>query len=451
VAPPERASFKRGLGVFHLTATDGTGQDVRQFDAPLALAVAYTPEQLRVLGIAEADLTLSWFDEAARPALPDDSPGQGQWVPLATTVDAATGTATAQVDHFTPFQLSDGSSPSETFIPSLKGWQVSLYTGSASFSYPIEVPAGPAGLKPTLTLSYASAATDGKGWSLDPGSIGLNKIGNNNDIGFSLSFGGQSYQLVRGDALVGTPVWSYPLHWSWRPSDESFIKVQVSAASSLAGRGGSKDGVPYPRYRWDVWDKDGTRYEFTEDAWWGWACGQPGGAYLETNRWRLSRIVDTQQNTITFSYGRDTVYREESCAGPLVVGYLDRDIYLTGITYGANLTTGASDRFSIEFHHTARTNDTQFEDGAGYIGGNNTAPRETRVLNVIRVVSKQDSSWQLVRRYNLAYDYSLLSDASYAAGGGTYTGDPAYPKLMLTSITWVANDGMTVLPSLPFT
>ncbi len=64
---------------------------------------------------------------------------------------------------FSIFFLSDGSSPSEAFLPSLQGFQASLYTGAASFSYPIAVPKGPGGLAPNLTLSYSSAAYDGKG------------------------------------------------------------------------------------------------------------------------------------------------------------------------------------------------------------------------------------------------------------------------------------------------
>ena len=80
-----------------------------------------------------------------------------------TTVDPAVQTATAMVDHFSDFQFGDGSSPSSAFLPSLQGFQVSSFTGAASYSYPIDVPAGPGGLKPSLSLSYSSGATDGDG------------------------------------------------------------------------------------------------------------------------------------------------------------------------------------------------------------------------------------------------------------------------------------------------
>ncbi len=148
--PPADARFTRGLGAFFLDATDDAGQTVHQFSQPLTLTVGYSPEQLQARGIAESDLTLTWFN-----------PTTQTWETIPTTVDPATQTATAVVNHFTPFELGDGSSASDAFIPSVQGFQVSSFTGAASYAYPFDVPAGPAGIKPSLSLSYSSAATDG--------------------------------------------------------------------------------------------------------------------------------------------------------------------------------------------------------------------------------------------------------------------------------------------------
>lgn len=129
---------KRGLGTFSLNATSDTGAETHQFDAPLSVSIKYTPEQLEALGIAEADLGLFWFDEQAGR--------RGAWVALPSTVDPASQTVTASVDHFSAFQLSDLSQPSDAYIPSLEGWNVGLFTGGAQYRYPIEVPAGPTGI-----------------------------------------------------------------------------------------------------------------------------------------------------------------------------------------------------------------------------------------------------------------------------------------------------------------
>jgi hypothetical protein len=147
-ALPDLIGLHRGAGLFALDATDATGTEVHQFAAPLTIAVGYTPEPLRARGIGEANLTLFWFDEAAQ-----------RWVPIPTQVDAAARTARVQVDHFSTFALGEGTSASALYIPSLQGFQVSRFTGAASYSILIKAPAGPGELKPGLDLSYSSAAT----------------------------------------------------------------------------------------------------------------------------------------------------------------------------------------------------------------------------------------------------------------------------------------------------
>lgn len=161
IVPPPYAGIRRGFETFFLEASDSTGRDVHQFKAPLTISVDYTPEQLLARGITEGDLTIFWFDETREVALPDGRVVHGQWIPLLTTVDPLQRVASAQVDHFTPFQLSSGLSPSAAFVPSLQGWQASLFTGGASYSYPMTVPSGAGNLAPDLTLAYSSDSVDG--------------------------------------------------------------------------------------------------------------------------------------------------------------------------------------------------------------------------------------------------------------------------------------------------
>src|SRR5439155_17220016 len=92
VVPPDIVGFKRGLGILALDTTDDQGTALHQFAEPLTIRSGYTPEQLQAHGIAEVDLTLFWFDDAHQA-----------WVPIPMTVDPATQTASAVVDHFTNF------------------------------------------------------------------------------------------------------------------------------------------------------------------------------------------------------------------------------------------------------------------------------------------------------------------------------------------------------------
>ena len=63
---------------------------------------------------------------------------------------------------FSTFQLGDGSSPSNLYMPSVRGWQVDTFTGHASYSLPIDVPAGPAGIRPSFFTST---------WTSSPGRV----------------------------------------------------------------------------------------------------------------------------------------------------------------------------------------------------------------------------------------------------------------------------------------
>jgi hypothetical protein len=109
---------------------------------------------------------------------------------------------------------------------------------------------------------------------------------------------------MRGPALVSNPSNSDP---ATGPGTRPTIP---------SSRCGHCFGIAYPRYTWQVWTKDGTRYEFSDDLWWGYEyCqgGQGDYAYMETYKWLLSRVMDARGNTISYTYGRDWQTRAETC------------------------------------------------------------------------------------------------------------------------------------------
>ncbi|KPL85683.1 RHS repeat-associated core domain-containing protein [Herpetosiphon geysericola] len=434
---------KRGLPPFRITTNAKAGE--------MTLKVRYTEAQLFALGIAATDLTLMTYDETAKT-----------WQAIPASLDRETRTVTARINAGAPFQLTDGSSPSEAFLPSLQSWQTSLFTGAASSSYPIDVPAGPAGIKPDVALSYSSSSSDGKSgerqlsqagwvgrdWSLELGSVSANKVADGRTY-YSLSFGGMAFDVTRGAALVGTPVEANLSHWTWTPVNESFAKVTAfELGDSTATRGGSRYGNPLKRYGWRIWAKDGTKYEFIEDTWWGWdSCLIDGAASMETYQWLLSSITDVNNNTITYNYSRDSQQRT-ACNG--IVGTVDREIWPTSITWGANSATGAVDRYKVEFNSSARAYDLAFDWAGNQLGGINGAPRKTRQLDTINVLSKPNSGWELVRQYAFTYDYSTYSDRSIKANN-IGSADTTTSKLTLKSIQRFGNNGTSALPATTFT
>jgi hypothetical protein len=444
--------------------------------------VSYSSEQLQALGITEGDLTLFWYD--------DEHPDGPQWIAQDTHINSANRTITARINHFTPFQLSDGSSPSAAYLPSLQGWQVGLYQGDARYSYPIDVPPGPGGIKPNVTLSYNSSSSNGtggerpkqqsgwagRGWSLDTGYIALNRLPGASlpSRYYSIVFDGQSFDLVRGDPRVSNPQLTNPTHWDWRATNESFIRVRAEgngnstgdpfANPPVLGRGGFTGGTtsnPYPRYRWQVWTKGGVRYDFEEDLWQGFfncTQGASGGEnFFETYKWMLTRIEDTHGNRVNYAYSRSSA-SQDMCPTNWMLrrsGTIDGDIWATEITWGSNTGTGATDRYKVDFQSSARTMDTLADQAPNHVS---PVPQETRRLDAIKVWSKQSSTWELVRQYNLTYESNsslyLLSDNSLSSGcpgGAAYCPDTTYPKLTLKQIQHLGKDGTTALPATTFT
>ncbi|WP_029215371.1 RHS repeat-associated core domain-containing protein [Kallotenue papyrolyticum] len=454
---------RRLLPPFFLNAEDERGQAVHRFDQPLTLRVRYSDEQVLVRGWDESALALFWFDDE----------GTQQWMPIPAQVDAERNEITAQVDHFSAFTIGDLASPSTAFVPSLKAWQVGLFSGSATYSYPLELPAGPAGVKPNLTLSYTSNAIDGDsgmhqvfqagwaglGWSLETGAVARNSIVINPTTGamfdtFTIVVNGQSHQLVRAEPLVTQPDEHNPTHWAWRPTDETYIRVRAvpngASWDGNPGRGGLVNGVWQPRYTWVLWAKDGTRYEFAEDLWYGWdRCAVANEAEFEAYKWLLTRVIDPHGNIISYTYARNTWTGGEVRCDPwrYARGTVDRDAWPVLVEWGAHAGSGTPARYRLEFVSTAREQDTQFDGADNQYGGKlNGAPRQTRRLLALRVFSNPSgNAWELLREYRLSTDYSLSPDR-------VVNGQPdrANPKLTLKAIQVIASDGSSALPAMTF-
>ncbi|PZS06134.1 MAG: hypothetical protein DLM69_00415 [Candidatus Chloroheliales bacterium] len=454
----------RHLDPFFLTATDDQGGSVHHFNQPLTITVGYTPTQLDALNIVEGDLRLSWYDDTNQ-----------QWVLLPSTINAANHTVSAQVDHFSGFVLGDGSSPSAEFIPSLQGWQVDPFTGAATYSYPFNVPVGPNGLKPYLTLGYNSSANDGTigarryhqaewvghDWSLDTGSIALNmsNMGQQHSVSsYNLVLNGQSFDLMPECPSIGYTCSPDDISsWRWSTSNDAFLKIQAvgNGLSNCSGdpstwRGGCHSGTQYPRYKWQIWTKDGTMYEYAEDAWWGFHCITRGNEYMETYKWQLSRAVDTYGNTINYSYSRnnhpyDNRNNPPACGS--LNGMIDLEVWPQAITWGA----GTSASYQVVFTTSNRAYDTQFEGQTSeeYVSG---PPRQTQELDHIAVNSNPDGSgWQLMRRFDFSYypdDPALTTCSDYSAN---QTYDPGSTKLTLKNIQRASSGQSVAIQLLPAT
>ena len=132
---------------FQIVARGATRQQsVRKFSKAATIELSYDPQQVRG---QEDYQSLYYYDEAA-----------GQWVPLPTRVDSKNHLLIAESDHLTIFDVNVQSWQSAR-LPSMSAWQVSGFTGAATYEYPLALPESPGGFKPSLTLSYNSQVVDG--------------------------------------------------------------------------------------------------------------------------------------------------------------------------------------------------------------------------------------------------------------------------------------------------
>jgi hypothetical protein len=92
-APPPAGTVP--LRVFMLEVFDKDGRPITQFNHPYTLTVRYTPADLDVYGVSDAqNLRLAYYDRET-----------GEWVILPTTVNTVNQTITVMLDHLTEFAL----------------------------------------------------------------------------------------------------------------------------------------------------------------------------------------------------------------------------------------------------------------------------------------------------------------------------------------------------------
>lgn len=269
-------------------------------------------------------------------------------------------------------------------------FKTSLYTGSATYIYPIEVPPGTNDLMPNLSLNYDSSAAKGRadlvglGWNLDLSYIQRDVRYTANDVSddkYLLTLNGATYNLVyissedRYHTKVESNLW---------------IK-KVTGAPNQKGE------------YWIVREKDGREYRF------GYNTDSENMASTRDYvwRWSIDEIKDTNGNKIFFSYRENPNPNDIGAVYPYQIKYNNEQKRLID--------------FVLE--DVERPDYYIFYEQGSKI-------QQTRRLKEINVYV--DGS--LVRRYRLNYSISPNSNRS-----------------LLSSIVQYGSDGVSSLPPTVFT
>jgi hypothetical protein len=261
------------------------------------------------------------------------------------------------------YQSLSGIGPEETGVNSSTGTVLpDLFTGTMSFTLPIEVVPGRNGMQPDIQLTYRSSGGYGwvgYGWELEIGAIVRNiKAGvNYNADDFVFRMPGANVELV----YVGSDV-----------DGNREYRAKIEGDFSLAKKIQGQDG----NTAWIVTDTTGKRYFFgqtpesRQDNF-----NESADPPYQIFKWGLDRVDDPNGNYMTISYYKET-----------------GQIYIKQIDYAGSETKLPTNRVKFYLDKQPRRRNPTLHTS-------NFPVSTSQVLKTIDIVSNNHR----VRAYNLAY------------------------------------------------
>jgi len=235
-------------------------------------------------------------------------------------------------------------------------------SGAATYSIPIQVPPGIAGIEPRLAIAYNSQGGNGLlgvGWGLSglstvtrcPMSYAQDGVKGGVNFDWNDRFCLDGQRLVAISGTYGTDGTEY------RTERESFTRVISYSSPAYVG--------------WfKAWTKAGQTTEYTAFV--------DNATATSRMLWGLSRVQDTVGNYLTVSYVADTANHVH---------------YPSRIDYTGNARSGQAPANSVRFEYEGRLDaPTLYQAGTGM--------REPMRLSRVRTYVGE----MLVREYRLAYD-----------------------------------------------
>jgi RHS repeat-associated protein len=309
-----------------------------RFASNVELTLPYDPK-LVPSGTSAQDVYTYFYDDVALC-----------WKPLQrTSVDEKHHTVTSLTNHFTDFVNTTVTAPDSPDNVSFNPNQIKGITagdpgagvtmmsapapnnqGTNNLSYPVDVPAGRAGLQPSLAISYDSAAGNGwlgVGWGLSMPSIVVDTR-----WGVPRYDSGKETETYRLNGAELTPV-AHRGPAVTRSSGDKVFHTRVEGAFARIVR----HGTGPKSYTWDVTDKTGTVYTYgTDDA----ALKDDSGNIFQ---WFLLKVTDLHGNFVRYHYAR----QDDAGVGDTTNPLMGRNLYPSFITWTGSGTTEG--RYSVVF------------------------------------------------------------------------------------------------------
>jgi RHS repeat-associated protein len=387
--------------------------------------------------------TLTWYYY-------DETKG---WVTIPSQTDVQNHVVTGWTDHFSLFTIDTQNWLSAKLRP-LDAAQVAGYTGAATYDFPIEVPPGPGGLTPSVSVSYNSNLVDGAsnqtqasevgmGWSLNAGGAIMRDMhGSMNWDGddlFSLTIGGSSYSLV--------PVSHYPtsgttVYIDYKTTSDNYWLIRRYVKRYVGGWRTEGD-------TWVVWDKVGNKYTFDTKAYY-FETYVPGSSNpnVKTMRpwgWWLTSMTNSSNQSLSYYYDMDENIVKNFKEDPNYINsvWVTIAVYLKDIVYPDNHTRI---RFIKERGQRYDYGNDWFENDATYILFDQSRLKAIQVLHDpdityvantysrstgntgYTMVDESDGQATIMREYHFNYTEGAIFP------NAAYSGNNQHKTFTLTSI-----------------
>ena len=394
-----------GVTSLVLTATDGSSNYVFQANS----AGLFDKPAVQWQG------TKSAREALAAQALQNQSAIGGAASPGNSSATTASSSSTSSSSNtLSTFASINSGAPSGNTPGTIHGKFSVDANGAANYVIPLDIPAGPNGLTPKLSLTYNSQSGPGLagyGWTLS----GLSAItrcgltiaqdGNTQGVTFTDGSGGDGYcldgQKLRADGSG---------NFRKEIDDASLI-----TPNSTGGQGRATTNGP----QWfQVKTKDGLTYKYGYTADSQVLAVGPAFSYssclsvspVVVRVWALSSITDSAGNSINFTYANDAA---TSCSG---------DYWPTSITYGGS--TGSQHKITFGYDDLRGISPMPAELKMSYRGG--AAVGHTQRLNAVNILYSNNATPTVT--YGLFYypqesttHYSELNAISECAGSTCYS------------------------------
>ncbi|MDD6209951.1 MAG: FG-GAP-like repeat-containing protein [Bacteroidales bacterium] len=249
-------------------------------------------------------------------------------------------------------------------------------TGAATYSIPISVVPGTAGMQPNIGINYSSQSGSGLlgyGWNLS-GLSSIQRIGKNfyNDgVSQEVKMTTEDNLVLDGQRLIKISGSNLQSNAKYRTEAESFKDITIKTIN----------GNIY----FEVKDKAGNIFEYgsTDDSnIKGDTLSGRGGTPTIPMFWMLSKVTDLNGNYMTYTYERQ---KGELC--------------LKNIAYAGNKSAGKGTYADVDFFYEARNDSNNIYAYRGNGFGKNLLLRKIK------------SSYQskVLREYNFKYTYDQVS------------------------------------------